>query len=194
MAQSANERRLRTGASIMLCAQELTDARGLDGFTMDDLSAACGVSRRTLFNYFPSKVDAILGIWPTLDDDDVDEFRSGGPDGDLLADLRTLIAPLLDDPTLERTMIARHRRILLANERLMTAVHLRYQALSADIVEHIVEREGAAFGARRARIAVNVLAAVFDSSIDEFLEDSRERRLLHHFDEALATARSLFGT
>ena len=40
---------------------QLTQGRGLDGWTMEDLAGAAEVSRRTLFNYFSSKVDAVLG-------------------------------------------------------------------------------------------------------------------------------------
>ena len=46
-------RRERTLAMIVQRARELTDRHGLDGFTMDDLAEAAGVSRRTLFNYVP---------------------------------------------------------------------------------------------------------------------------------------------
>ena len=34
---------------------------GLDGFTMEQLAERVGVSRRTLFYYFPAKDDAVLG-------------------------------------------------------------------------------------------------------------------------------------
>ena len=57
-------RKVSTAHRITTCAQRLTDQHGLDGFTMDDLAAEAGVSRRTLFNYFPGKVDAVLGPGP----------------------------------------------------------------------------------------------------------------------------------
>ncbi len=34
---------------------------GLNGFTIEQLCEDVGVSRRTFFNYFPSKEDAIIG-------------------------------------------------------------------------------------------------------------------------------------
>ena len=58
-------KKVETTRRITLCAQRLTDERGLDGFTMDDLAEAAEVSRRTLFNYFPGKVDAVLGAAPS---------------------------------------------------------------------------------------------------------------------------------
>lgn len=47
--------------AIHRAAAELTLERGFDEFTMDDLAAVVGVSRRTLFNYVGDKVSAVLG-------------------------------------------------------------------------------------------------------------------------------------
>ncbi len=193
MIKSAADRRVLTADRIMLCAQRLTDESGLDGFTMDDLAAAAEVSRRTLFNYFPSKIDAVLGVFPTLDPDDVAVFCAGGPDHDLVQDLRTLVLPLMRTETLERDALARGRRIMLANPRLVARVHEGYVDLSSQIVGHIATREGAAFAALRARVAVGVLAALFDSALEEYLVDPDERPIAFHFDESLRTARSLLG-
>ncbi len=146
MIDSAIDRKSATTERITLCAQRLTDAHGIDGYTMDDLAKAAEVSRRTLFNYFPSKVDAVLGVWPTLDDDDVDEFRAGGPDHDLLQDLRTMVLPLFESELTDREMLEVRRRMLLGNPRLLIQVHARYESLSAEIVEHIAVREGPTFG------------------------------------------------
>ena len=41
-------RRRATSYRISVCAQELTEERGLEGFTMEELAEAAGVSRRTL--------------------------------------------------------------------------------------------------------------------------------------------------
>jgi AcrR family transcriptional regulator len=171
----------------------LTEAHGLDGFTMDELAAAAGVSRRTLFNYFPSKVDAVLGEWPVLDDDDVDEFRAGGPKGDLLLDLRVLVLPLLGDTGVDREMLSASRRVLRGNQKLMGALHERYEAISIDVIDHVMAREGSTFGKANAKVAITILAALFDSALDAFLDDARGRPFSHHFDESLRTARSLLG-
>ena len=191
--ESANMRRTATSYNITLCAQQLTDKRGLDGFTMDDLATAAGVSRRTLFNYFPSKLDAVLGEWPVFDEGAVAVFRAGGPEHDLVLDLRNLILTLLDDETVERDVLTRSRRILIAHPRLLGLVHERYETLSAETVEHIVVREGSAFGAVRAKVAVVLLASLLDASLDAYLHDELDRPIAHHFDESLRTARSLLG-
>lgn len=56
------ERKERTKLTIQRKAIDLTLERGLAGFTMQELAEIAGVSRSTLFNYFPSKADAVLGV------------------------------------------------------------------------------------------------------------------------------------
>ncbi|MGO3886783.1 MAG: TetR family transcriptional regulator [Mycetocola sp.] len=48
-------------AVIAGVALELFESRGFDEVTMDDVAAACGVSRRTLFRLFPSKGELVWG-------------------------------------------------------------------------------------------------------------------------------------
>lgn len=54
-------RRQETYASLTNHARTLTAERGLNGFTIEELCDGVGVSRRTFFNYFATKEDAILG-------------------------------------------------------------------------------------------------------------------------------------
>lgn len=54
-------KRAATRAAITTAARTLTAHRGLAGFTIEELCEEVGVSRRTFFNYFPTKEDAILG-------------------------------------------------------------------------------------------------------------------------------------
>ena len=192
MTQSAADRRTRTAYRVTLCAQRLTDEHGLDGFTMDELADAAEVSRRTLFNYFPGKIDAVLGEFPTLDGDLLDDFRGGGPHGDLVRDLRTLVIRMLDAEDVAREDLQRARRILLDNSRLLALAHARYRELSAAIVAQIEAREGTGFDTRRARVAVHLLAALFDATLDEFLDDD-DRPFSELFDESLESVRSLLG-
>ncbi|MGB7449589.1 MAG: TetR family transcriptional regulator [Ornithinimicrobium sp.] len=189
-----SENRRAISARINTCAQQLTDERGLDGFTMEDLATAAGVSRRTLFNYFPGKLDAVLGQWPDLDEADIATFRAGGPEHDLLADLRTLLRPLLQSDLTQREDLALGYRVVRSEPRLVAAMHQRHERVSEQIVEHIAVREGPDFEAHRARVAVNLLASIFDSALQGALQDPLQRPVLFHFDHATHTARSLLGS
>lgn len=68
-ASRAELRKQATAHRLTSVCRELTAERGLSGFTVEEACEVVGVSRRTFFNYFPSKEDAVLGI------DETDEFR-----------------------------------------------------------------------------------------------------------------------
>lgn len=53
-------KRLETHRALATTAVQLVSERGLDQVTVDDISAAAGVSARTFFNYFASKEDAVV--------------------------------------------------------------------------------------------------------------------------------------
>jgi AcrR family transcriptional regulator len=190
-ATTREQRRQATAYRISVCAQTLTEERGLDGFTMEDLAAQAGVSRRTLFNYFPGKLDAVLGVPPVLSEESLARFRSRGAGSNLVQDLRDLGYELLNATELSREDVARGRRILLANPRLLAAAHDRFLTMSGQIVEEIRAREGAAFDGARAQVAVRLLAALFDAALESFLDDPHERPLADAYDDALRAARQL---
>ena len=72
-------KRAATRAAITAVARSLTAERGLSGYTVEEVCERAGISRRTFFNYFPAKEDAILGH---VDDDFPEEvvarFMAGG--------------------------------------------------------------------------------------------------------------------
>lgn len=186
-------RRQATAWRICDRAQELADARGLDGFTLEELAEAAEVSRRTLFNYFPSKVDAVLGPFPEVDEESLAVFRAGGPHADLVEDLAVLARTLLTDADVHRAGFALHRRLLRANPRLLAAAHERFEVICQRMVEQILVRESPQFDAARARVAVRLLVAVTDTALDRFLDDPAEQQLADLFTDSLRTARELFG-
>lgn len=51
----------RNRRAIVQAAAQLARERGLEGFTVKDLAAEAGVSRRTVFNHFARTEDAVLG-------------------------------------------------------------------------------------------------------------------------------------
>lgn len=197
MIQSATtpreRRRQETEHRICVAAQRLAEARGLDGFTMDELAEDCEVSRRTLFNYFPSKLDAVLGAVPELDATVLASFHGGGPHGNLFDDLGAVARSLLEVSTIDRESIARGRRLMASTPRLLAAAHERFEQITSDFVSEILTREGADFDPARARLAVRVTVVAFDASLDTYLADLHDRPLADLFDETLRDLRSLFA-
>ncbi len=175
-----DRRRERTEMLITLSAQRLTDERGLDGFTMDELAEAVGVSRRTLFNYFPSKIDAVLGPGLAADAEPLNEFRRGGPSGDLLDDMRSIGAAVLEDKGADVEEITRVRRLLRGDARLVKAVHDRLGEVAELLAEAILEREGADFDPYKARVLARMSMCIFDTAVAAFLADSSVRADQHY--------------
>ncbi len=160
---------------------------------MEELAESAEVSRRTLFNYYPSKIDAVLGASPELTPEALERFRSRDAGSNLVTDLRELADDLMNAQEFSRDDITRTRRILLTNPRLLACAHDRFLVITGQIVDEIREREGAAFDEQRAQVAVRLLACLFDAALDRFLVDPHDRPLTEAYDDVLQAARQLLA-
>ncbi|MGH3446457.1 MAG: TetR/AcrR family transcriptional regulator [Nocardioidaceae bacterium] len=184
--------RRQTASRINSTALQFADEHGLDGFSMEELAEAADVSRRTLFNYFPGKDAAVLGDAPELDPTVTAEFVAGKPTGHLLTDLVALVEAALPSDAVNLQDLARLRHVLAAEPRLMGEVFRRFDAIGEQVVRLIATREGPGHDAFRARIAFQLLTAMFGVSIKETLANP-DTPFLEVFEEAVATARSVFA-
>ena len=186
------QRRQETARRITRQAQVLTEERGLDGFTMDELADAADVSRRTLFSYFPGKIDAVLGPLPVVSPAAQATFLAGGPTGRLVDDLAVLARDVLDTHGLEREDVERGTRLVTTTPRLLAAVHERFEQLTAGFADLVREREGERVSPAQARLLVRLLVSVFDAALVRFV-DGDERSMPDLFDETLRSARDLLA-
>ena len=67
-------KKLATRSALHVAALQLVDERGLDDVSVDDIAERADVSPRTFFNYFPSKVDAVIGLDPAAQQLQVEAF------------------------------------------------------------------------------------------------------------------------
>ncbi|WP_241993019.1 TetR/AcrR family transcriptional regulator [Cryobacterium frigoriphilum] len=89
-------KRLATRRAIQYAVLTLTQKRGIDKVTIEDISRVANVSPRTFFNYFPSKDAALVGDAPSLASaDDIERFVHAGPGGDILGQVSALLAASL---------------------------------------------------------------------------------------------------
>lgn len=194
MVKSAiEERRERTSRTITTCAQQLADERGLDGFTMDELAVRAGVSRRTLFNYVPGKVDAVLGPEREPDPGHLETFVAGGPTGHLMRDLRDLVVTVLEAKDGEATVadIARIRRLIAADPRLLKSAHDRFVKVSHVLADAIVQREAGRVDEEAARIAARLIIGLFDTTLDALVADP-DTSAAEHYARVFDTVVALF--
>lgn len=177
---------------IVVTAQRLVLDRGLEGFTMDDLAQATGVSRRTLFNYFPSKLDACLGPAPDLPEELMATFCAGGPTGNLASDLEVVARHVLGDkepPTTEEIQLG---RALLRIPRLQEAVHERFEDLARMLQEGMQDRESEPVDPASGRLLGRLLVAVVESTVDASVAGD-DTPLPDLFSRQLAAARALLA-
>lgn len=188
------QKRRATALRISRCAQRLTEERGLDGFTMEDLAEDAGVSRRTLFNYFAGKVDAVLGPPPVFRDSSRALFLAGGPTGHLIDDCAVLAHDVLTEPDLglDREDLERGHRLIVATPRLLVTVHERFEEVTASLGELVSLREGVDLDQPAVRLLIRLLATVFEASLATYLAGD-DRPMTEIFDETLRTARDLLA-
>ncbi|WP_209371933.1 TetR/AcrR family transcriptional regulator [Brevibacterium renqingii] len=94
--EGLRERKKRErGQALRRAAVDLALEKGYHNVTVEDICERCGVSRRTFFNYYSSKEEALLGRADTVFDEEdqpaIEEFEAGGPHGNLIADLEHLL-------------------------------------------------------------------------------------------------------
>lgn len=185
-------RRRETANRISHCARALTDQRGLDGFTMDELAEIAGVSRRTLFNYFPGKDAAVLGPEARIDDAHAEEFIAGGPHGHLVDDLTILVAGLFSLEGISADEISLVRKVMHDNPRLLALAMKRFEGTTERLLTLIEAREGAAYDEDRARVVIQVMAALFDLTLTTYAAQPGAE-LGELYAAAVRTARSVFA-
>lgn len=162
---------METARRLERRALELTRDHGFDGWTMDDLAAAAEVSRRTVFNYFDGKADVVLGPEHELPDETVAAFVAGGPTGRLFDDLVHIAAEALEEKGADLELVQLRRSIIASDPRVMAIAHERFEAITDEAIELVLQREGASYGAYRARLLIQLLITIVDSVLDRSADD-----------------------
>src|SRR6478735_12637303 len=85
-----DRRAAETSLGLRTEARRLTAERGFAGFTIEELCSEVGVSRRTFFNYYASKENAVLGFAVHSDNAELAEAFVAG-NGTLLDDFTELL-------------------------------------------------------------------------------------------------------
>lgn len=91
-------KKVATRSAIHTTALRLVREHGLAGVTIDQICADAGISRRTFFNYYPTKVAAAMDLVEVqVSPKARDEFLAGS--GDLMDDLCVLVAASVNVPS-----------------------------------------------------------------------------------------------
>jgi AcrR family transcriptional regulator len=198
-------KRAATRLAITDAARALTAAHGVSGFTVEQLCEEVGISRRTFFNYFPGKEDAILGD-PT---DSIPEAlakafveggrklapvpQSGALTPTLLDDFIELAAAMTERLAMSRKELLRLQQAISSEPKLMAkATHGTRQAQDA-FAQLLAARERLLPEDRRIRLAVSLLSAVVERAGAEFFAEWNTRSYRDILTDTVNTARALLA-
>jgi len=184
-------RRVETTRRLEWCALELTRDKGFDGWTMDDLAEAAEVSRRTVFNYFDSKADVVLGPDHETPDETVATFIAGGPTGRLFDDMVHIASLALEEKGADLDLMHLRRNVVCQDSRVIGIAHERFQLIVENAIDLIRQREGKEYDAHRARLLVRLLVTIFDSVVERTGSDPT-RSLADHITDTVGDARAVF--
>ena len=175
--------------AIEAAAFALFAEHGFDGTTTDDIAAACGIGRRTLFRYYPSKFDIPWGRF----DESLQAFR---------ATLASMPADLPDHLAVQRAVVAfnsfapevlaQHRArmaLILGTPSLQSHSVLMYRRWRAVIAEFVAERRGLAPTDLLPRTVGHVSLALAISAYEQWLGDDTVA-LVELLDRSLAELRT----
>jgi AcrR family transcriptional regulator len=167
------ERRMReTATNLTRVSRRLTAERGLGGFTIEELCDEVDVSRRTFFNYFGSKEDAVIGTnpddeWTAFADDFL--LRPSAGWSRVIDDLVELAVSHFD---VEHDAVA-HADLMRAVER-EPRLLARFIGISRDretqLAELVAAREGVGTGDPTLRAAVAVISAIMRAAGERLVD------------------------
>ncbi len=175
-------------AQIERAAFELFERQGFEGTTLDDIAAAVGVSRRTLFRYFDSKNDIPWGQF----DQSLTEFarilRSFDPDLPLAETIHRGVRAFNEFPDEARTQHRARMDLILNTPALQAHSTIKYQQWRRIIAEFVAERTGASVDDIAVRTIGHVSLALSLSAYEQWLT-ATDLDLLDLLDLAMRTLR-----
>ncbi|GAA1018306.1 TetR family transcriptional regulator [Acrocarpospora pleiomorpha] len=160
MAQGLRERKkAATRQAVHDAAMRLTIERGIDNVTIDEITEAAGISRRSFSNYFTGKEDALLYA-------DGQQMRAllaaihERPSGESAwAAMRAVVATMADRDEHTVSEWAIRTRLALTHPGLLAVQLGNHAALERDLAAVVAERDGAG------PIRAHVLATAFLASV-----------------------------
>ncbi|MFI5613992.1 TetR/AcrR family transcriptional regulator [Amycolatopsis sp. NPDC051903] len=129
---------------ITEAAQRLFVEHGYERTTMDDVAEAAGLSRRSLFRYFPTKEDLIVGKFEVLADTMVERLRERPLDELVWESLRRafdLLVPYVDAPG-KHEVAEPMQRIVFATPALLASYLEKLQRMESAAEVALRERAG----------------------------------------------------
>jgi len=153
-------KRQRTRETIARVALELFDERGYDATTLANIAEAAEVSPRTIFAYFPSKVDILFSEFPAIRDALEREVANRSAGKDVLETARDFVLSAAERPEIAE-ILRRRARIVEADETLRNHEQARLAQMEEVVAAAIARELGATASDLRPLLAAASLTAGF---------------------------------
>ncbi|CAN5287276.1 hypothetical protein BH09ACT1_BH09ACT1_10110 [soil metagenome] len=190
-----DQKRRRIRGELTSAARRFTAERGLSGFTVQELSDMVGISRRTFFNYFPSKEDAVLGLGMGADEALTAEFMAAGASTSrsaLIDDLAEFGIAHFTYVGLTRTEVEEFLAAIRREPSLLTTLLDFDQAQTRRFVEMVATRERMS-DPTEAMVAVAVMNSLMRLSGEAFFAEANTQTFDQIFRGYLAAATTLLS-
>ncbi|WP_026553806.1 TetR/AcrR family transcriptional regulator [Arthrobacter sp. 35W] len=194
-------KRAATRAAISATARRLTARSGLNGFTIEALCEEVGISRRTFFNYFPSKEDAIIGhMLDDFPDEELQAFLDGadtsGPgvlSRNLLQDLFEVTCAVVEHGDFNKDEIAELVAVIKVEPQLLLKMMGTAGDREAEFAALIAQREGLPPGHPAAVMVTMLFGVVSRKTGEEFFSEANTLSYRAILGGYLAAAQDFFS-
>lgn len=123
-------------------ALDLFITRGFEQTTVDDIAAAAGIGRRTLFRYYASKNDIPWGAFDEQLERMRARFAALPPDIPLMEGIRAVVLDFNEVPPEEQVWHRKRLRLILGTPALQAHSTLRYAAWRQVVADYAAARLG----------------------------------------------------
>lgn len=164
------QRRIETHEALVEAAMSLLSTRGFEQITVDEIAAAAGISRRTLFRYFPTKADIVTAWTHQMTSAliaSVESAPEGCPPQELLGRALESVIPRIA-PTREEAFAC---VFLIERTPALLSVSLRKYARWEESLASALGRRlpPSKDRALTARVAARSAIAAFRTAVDEWI-------------------------
>ncbi len=199
-AEGLSKRMLKTRLSITRTARALTAELGYNGFTIEQLCEQVGISRRTFFNYFPGKLDAIFGhSSDDMPEGALERFIAARPEGitgispTLLADTVALVLEQLTFD--EQAIVCTHGMFKVAHREpeLLQRMMQMGPKKEQEFLDLLSQREGVPADHPMFHFLAHAMRFCCMKAIDNYVAHAGAKSLADEFITVLTAAKELFA-
>lgn len=176
----------RTRRRLQRTAMGLFAERGFDQVTIDEIAAACDVSRTTVFRYFPTKEDLVVGTEPAR----LEELRAAfeqRPSAEPVFDsVRHAVVAVAERYEHDRAQLLAAHELIIANSSLL-ARGLEIHAEWIDTFARLIASRttGSESPDLRVRVLASAVMSAMRVAIEEWLTPEQTGELAYLIGDAL---------